>query len=1112
MAIFNVDSVTLLRNAINSAGNGDTINITADQIVIDSPLPTITKDLTFTSAGNNATISGGGSYQIFTVTSGNVTFTNLTIANGRAVGVDGSGTAGQGGALRINGGNVTLINTNFEGNEAEGGRGSGSAGSNGGDGQGGAIYVNGGTLRINNTSFVNNTATGGQPGTGSNGQVGKSQGGAIYINAGSVIAEGTPRFQNNAATEGPNTLGAGFQTFTKPFVQSINRANPDPTAQNNLDYTVVFSENVVGVDAGDFSVVEPNSQNTITGEGVISVTPVSSSTYKVTINTGSGNGSLQLKLNDNDSIKSASAVPIGGTGLGNGSFPGQIYTINKTPPTVTVKRKDNALEATAAETVAYTVAFSETVNGIDTDANGGFRNFQVLVPEGSVSGAQVVSVTPVKTDPNTNTAYTVTVKTGTGNGKIQLRLVDDDTITSKLRGVPLGGTGIGNGNVDGDTYAINKTPPTVAAIERIGNSPTGDATVSFKVTFTQDVTGVTNDDFVPVTSGVQGANIAAITQTDARTYTVAVNTGSGDGSLGLNVNDNDSIKNGLGVGLGGNGAGNGNANGPSFAILKSAPLVSSINLGSPNPTAAGTVNYIVTFNQDVTGVDRTDFRLSGAGITGFSTLEVSGSGKTYTVVANTGTGSGTLALNLVDNDSIRNSLNAPLGGGGGGNGNFTGQSYTVTKSPPRVTGINRLEASPTNAATVNFTVSFNEAVSRVDPSDFTLVTQGVTGAGITNVTRINDSFYSVAVATGQGDGSIGLSLIDNDSIINSLGLTLGGAGANNGSFRGEAFSIDRTAPTADIIDVGPDPREDKVDAITITFNEAVKGFDLADLQLTRDGERVGLDQATLTSSDGITWTLGNLRKLTNDRGDYTLGLNASGSGITDAAGNPLATNASDQWRNLVDVEVCDPGIVRRGTKGANQLKGTEDSDTLIGFAGNDVLTGLDCRDRLDGGKGDDQLIGGKGGDTLLGGTGADRFIYSGNTEAEALENSLASTADRIKKFNFSQSDKFQLDFNNNRRSQERPKGLFNAGQVKGKTLEQAAKNAYRDKDRSESNAQTLESREAVFFDWNQGTYLSVNDRQQSFAIDRDLVINVSGIQFRSGDSSLGSLNVSNYFV
>jgi MSHA biogenesis protein MshQ len=117
-----------------------------------------------------------------------------------------------------------------------------------------------------------------------------------------------------------------------------------------------------------------------------------------------------------------------------------------------------------------------------------------------------------------------------------------------------------------------------------------------------------------------------------------------------------------------------------------APTVLSINTVSTNPTAPATaVAWTVVFSSSVTGVNATDFALvQGGGVTGATITSVTGSGTTWTVNANTGSGTGTLGLNLVDDDSIVGG-GQPLGGAGAGNGNFTGQVYTVPApfcSPP----------------------------------------------------------------------------------------------------------------------------------------------------------------------------------------------------------------------------------------------------------------------------------------------------------------------------------------------------------------------------------------------------------------------------------------------
>jgi hypothetical protein len=112
-----------------------------------------------------------------------------------------------------------------------------------------------------------------------------------------------------------------------------------------------------------------------------------------------------------------------------------------------------------------------------------------------------------------------------------------------------------------------------------------------------------------------------------------------------------------------------------------APFVSTILRADPNPTAAVTVRYTVTFTESVTGVDASDFGLALT-VAGASVLEVSGSGNTYVVTVSTGTSAGNLRLDVVDNDSIIDASGVPLAGSGAGNGNFTtGEEYSINRAP-----------------------------------------------------------------------------------------------------------------------------------------------------------------------------------------------------------------------------------------------------------------------------------------------------------------------------------------------------------------------------------------------------------------------------------------------
>jgi O-glycosyl hydrolase len=119
---------------------------------------------------------------------------------------------------------------------------------------------------------------------------------------------------------------------------------------------------------------------------------------------------------------------------------------------------------------------------------------------------------------------------------------------------------------------------------------------------------------------------------------------------------------------------------------------------------------------------------------------------------------------------------------------------------------------------------------------------------------------------------------------------------NRGGINGAgAPSGDTTPPTADVLDVSPDPRTTAVTSVDVKFSEPVSGVDLGDFVLMLDGFTQSLAGATLTQLDNTTWRVGNLAALTTAAGAYMLKLEKSGSGIIDGAGLALATSASDSW-------------------------------------------------------------------------------------------------------------------------------------------------------------------------------------------------------------------------
>ena len=114
-------------------------------------------------------------------------------------------------------------------------------------------------------------------------------------------------------------------------------------------------------------------------------------------------------------------------------------------------------------------------------------------------------------------------------------------------------------------------------------------------------------------------------------------------------------------------------------------------------------------------------------------------------------------------------------------------SYERDVTPPWVSSIARVNPDPTSAGSVQFTVTFTEPVSGVDPSDFVLTTTGsISGAAVSGAVG-SGAVATVTVSTGMGNGTIRLDVLDDDSILDAGSNPLGGVGSGNGVFTSGPF-------------------------------------------------------------------------------------------------------------------------------------------------------------------------------------------------------------------------------------------------------------------------------------------------------------------------------------
>ena len=323
------------------------------------------------------------------------------------------------------------------------------------------------------------------------------------------------------------------------------------------------------------------------------------------------------------------------------------------------------------------------------------------------------------------------------------------------------------------------------------------------------------------------------------------------------------------------------------------PTVQSINRDGSSPTNASSVQFDVSFSESVSGVDATDFALATSGVSGAAITSVGGSGSSYTVTVGTGSGNGSIGLNLVDNDSIQDGSGNRLGGTGTGNGNFTGQIYTIDKTAPTVQSINRHSSSPTNTSSVQFDVSFSESVSGVGTADFTLVASGVSGASITSAGGSGSS-YTVTVATGSGDGSIGLNLVDDDTILDGAGNSLGGSGAGNGSFTGQTYAIDKTAPSLSSLQMFDTNTNGKIDQVKAIFSESLASYSAgtAPWTLTNVPSNGSLGSVSVSAATATLTITEGSGAANTAVGSFKVALAQSANGVRDAVGNQSSFEAT----------------------------------------------------------------------------------------------------------------------------------------------------------------------------------------------------------------------------
>ncbi len=420
-----------------------------------------------------------------------------------------------------------------------------------------------------------------------------------------------------------------------------------------------------------------------------------------------------------------------------------------------------------------------------------------------------------------------------------LTLARKDSVTVSVR-ANAAEDGRGNDSLASSFSAtFDTSPPRVTSIER--QDPTDYRTdansLKWRVIFNEDVTGVAAEDFtVSGTTAGLSVNTSSGRQIDV--------TASGgdlenlDGVVRLSFKDGYTVTD-----IAGNALTNPTPTGSikdSYSLDNTAPSVVSILRTTSNNTTpqkyetnAGSVWWRVTFSERVTGVEYSDFSLSGRDSVTGKTLfggtgawEVENSGGTqYRVHASGGdipTFNGVMTLNLKTSHGIKDEFNRPLT-----TRTPTGvneNSFLLDRIRPTVT-ISGVPPVANSAFTA--TLRFSEAVEDFDVTDI-----NATNATLSSFTATTEgqewtvevtptANYQLAVAKDRARDAAGNGNTANDG--SGASGTYGGVTA-----RPETLTMD----------------EGSSNSFTVVLDGAPTG-DVA-VALTSDNEDVKLDNGTLT--------------------------------------------------------------------------------------------------------------------------------------------------------------------------------------------------------------------------------------------------------------------------
>jgi uncharacterized repeat protein (TIGR01451 family) len=295
-------------------------------------------------------------------------------------------------------------------------------------------------------------------------------------------------------------------------------------------------------------------------------------------------------------------------------------------------------------------------------------------------------------------------------------------------------------------------------------------------------------------------------------------------------------------------------------ILPTASVV-SLDRASGNPRNTPTVTWTVTFSTPIDGLTPANFVLVSNGLGGTPTIasvtEASGPPSTqWNISASTGTGSGTLGINLINDSGLTHDLtNLP----------FAGQVFDIDRTPPTVT-ITVADANLSAGETSPVSFVFSEVVDQLPLANISVANGTLSSLG----TADNITWTAVLAPDVGVNDATNVITLDKTGSLDIVGNPGVGSTASNN------YAINTELPTLSVGDVS---RNEGLNGVS--------GFDVTvSLSFPAPAGGVSFDIATAdgTSTAGSDFAARNFTAQSIGEGEssYVLAVPVNGDAVVEA--------------------------------------------------------------------------------------------------------------------------------------------------------------------------------------------------------------------------------------